>query len=281
MSRVAVVTDSTSYLPPGLADSEGITVVPLHVVLGGVTGRENVDITPDDVAKALHERRINVTTSRPTPAALVAAYQSTGAKQIVSVHLSAHLSGTLDSARLAGQAVADEDVEVRVVDSGSIGMGLGFAAVAAAEAAAAGKDLDAVEAAAISAAERTTTLFYVDTFEHLRRGGRLTAASALVGAALGVKPLLHVVGGEIVLLEKVRTFSRAIAKLISVAVETAGEDPVEVVVHHLEAPERAAQLVEDLRVALPRATSIKLSEIGAAVGAHVGPGCLAVVLWRR
>ncbi|MCW2544210.1 MAG: uncharacterized protein JWM40_1762 [Frankiales bacterium] len=279
MSRVAVVTDSTSYLPEGLAEASGLTVVPLHVVLGGVTGQENVDITPADVAAALRERRINVTTSRPTPTELVTAYRSTGATQIVSVHLSAHLSGTLDSARLAGQAVAEEGIEVRVVDSRSIGMGLGFAAVAAAEAAAAGGDLDAVEAAA--AGVRTATLFYVDTFEHLRRGGRLTAASALVGAALGVKPLLHVVGGEIVLLEKVRTFSRAIAKLISVAVETAGEDPVEVVVHHLEAPERAAQLVDDLRAALPNAASLRVSEIGAAVGAHVGPGCLAVVLWRR
>lgn len=278
MSRVAVVTDSTSYLPAGVADSLGITVVPLHVVLGVVTGQENVDISPAEVAAALRERRINVTTSRPTPAELVAAYRSTGAKQILSVHLSSHLSGTSDSARLAAQAVAEEGIEVRVVDSGSIGMGLGFAAVAAARASG---GLDEVEAAAVAAAERTTTLFYVDTFEHLRRGGRLTAASALVGAALGVKPLLHVVNGEIVLLEKVRTYSRAIAKLISVAVETAGDDPVEVVVHHLEAAERAEQLVEDLRAALPNAATIQVSEIGAAVGAHVGPGCLAVVLWRR
>ena len=102
MSRVAVVTDSTSYLPDGVAGAHGITVVPLHVVLGAITGTENVDLSPADVAKALHERRVHVSTSRPTPAELEAAYRARGAQQIVSVHLSGRLSGTSDSARLAG-----------------------------------------------------------------------------------------------------------------------------------------------------------------------------------
>jgi DegV family protein with EDD domain len=124
-------------------------------------------------------------------------------------------------------------------------------------------------------------LFYVDTLEHLRRGGRLTAASALMGAALGVKPLLRVEGGEIVLLEKVRTFSKAVARLVAVAVEAAGDQPVDVAVHHLAAPERAEQLGQDLQEALPDVRSLRTSEIGAVVGAHVGPGCLGVVLWRR
>lgn len=281
MPGVAVVTDSTSYLPDGVADEYGITVVPLHVVLGGISGQENVDLTPADVATALGERRVHVTTSRPTPAELAEAYRAAGAREIVSVHLSSKLSGTADSAALAAAAVAEDGIVVRVVDSRSVAMGLGFPVIAAARAAAAGRGLRAVEATALRAVEATTTLLYVDTLEHLRRGGRVRAASALVGAALGVKPLLRVTDGEIVLLEKVRTSGKALARLVELAVETAAGRRVELAVHHLAAPERATELTERLQEALPTCRSLQLSEVGAVVGAHVGPGCLGVVLWRH
>jgi DegV family protein with EDD domain len=278
MPRVAVVTDSTAYLPPGVAERFGITVVPLHVVLGTWSGQESVEVSPADVAKALGERRVHVTTSRPTPGQLAAAYRATGAKQVVSVHLSGSLSGTADSARVAAEQVAP-DVTVRVVDSGSLGMGLGFVVIAAAERAEAGGSLDEVEQAATTA--DTTTLFYVDTLEFLRRGGRVTATSALVGAALAVKPLLIVRDGEIALLEKVRTFSKALARLEELAVEAAADGVVEIAIHHLAAPERAAKLEAELRAALPGAQQIYVSEVGAVVGAHAGPGLLGVVVWRR
>jgi DegV family protein with EDD domain len=278
MPRVAVVTDSTAYLPPGVAERYAITVVPLHVVLGTWSGQEAVEVSPADVAKALGERRVQVTTSRPTPGQLAAAYRATGATEIVSVHLSGALSGTADSARVAAEQVAPQ-IAVRVVDSGSLAMGLGFDVIAAAERAVAGGSLDEVEQAAATA--DTTTLFYVDTLEHLRRGGRVTATSALVGAALAVKPLLIVRHGEIALLEKVRTFSKALARLEVLAVEAAGDGPVEIAIHHLAAPERAAQLEAELRDALPGAQQIYVSEVGAVVGAHAGPGLLGVVVWRR
>lgn len=278
MPRVAVVTDSTAYLPPGVAERYAITVVPLHVVLGTWSGQEAVEVSPADVAKALGERRVQVTTSRPTPGQLAAAYRATGATEIVSVHLSGALSGTADSARVAAEQVAPQ-IAVRVVDSGSLAMGLGFDVIAAAERAVAGGSLDEVEQAAATA--DTTTLFYVDTLEHLRRGGRVTATSALVGAALAVKPLLIVRDGEIALLEKVRTFSKALARLEELAVEAAGDGPVEIAIHHLAAPERAAQLEAELRDALPGAQQIYVSEVGAVVGAHAGPGLLGVVVWRR
>jgi DegV family protein with EDD domain len=138
-----------------------------------------------------------------------------------------------------------------------------------------------VEAAAVSAAAVTRSFFYVDTLEHLRRGGRVTATSALLGTALAVKPLLVVRDGEIVLLEKVRTFSKALARLRELVVSEAGESPVDIAVHHLAAPARAALLAEELRAALPALGSLHLSEVGAVVGAHVGPGLLAVAVWRR
>ena len=281
MDRVAVVTDSTAYLPEGVAAREGIGVVALHVVLGRRTGVEGRQVSPADVAAAMSERRVEVSTSRPTPAEFAAAYRASGGDQIVSVHLSRHLSGTHDAALLGAREVAGEGISVRVVDSGSIAMGLGFSVLAAVRSAAAGAAADEVERVAHEAAGRTTCLFYVDTLEHLRRGGRIGAASALLGAALAVKPLLHVVDGRIAPREKVRTTARALSRLVELAVIAAEGSDVDAAVHHLAAPDRAASLAEQLRAALPDLHDLHVSEIGAVVGAHVGPGALAVVVSRR
>ncbi len=279
MSQVAVVTDSTAYLPEGVADKHEIAVVPLHVALGPVCGLEGVEVLPAEVARALGERRLKVTTSRPTTDQLVAAYRGCGTAQVVSVHLSSTLSGTYDAAVVAAEQVAADGIEVRVVDSRSLAMGLGFRVIAAAEAASGGASLDGVEAAAHQA--DATQVFYVDTLEHLRRGGRMTAASALLGTALGVKPLLVLRDGSIEVVDKVRTFSKAMGRLRELVREAAGEDVVDVAVHHLAAPARAAVLADELRAELPGLQSLYLSEVGAVVGAHVGPGMLGVVVWRR
>jgi DegV family protein with EDD domain len=280
-SRVAVVTDSTAYLPPGTGARYAVGEAPLHVALGSRTGAETIEISPAEVAEALRERRVQVTTSRPTPGELAAVYRSTGAPCIVSVHLSSALSGTYDAAVLAARQVADEGIEVRAVDSRTLVMGLGFAVLAAARAARDGADADEVERTARATAAASDVLFYVDTLDHLRRGGRIGAAAALVGAALAVKPLLHVVDGRIAPLEKVRTASKALARLEAIAVERAGDGPVDLAVHHLAAPEKAEQLAEHLRERVPGLGELYLSEVGAVVGAHVGPGLLGVVVSRR
>jgi DegV family protein with EDD domain len=278
---VVVVTDSTAYLPAGLADELSVRVVPLQVVLGGRSGAEGSEVTPDQVASAL-SAWVPVSTSRPTPAQFAAVYRealAAGASAVVSLHLSRELSGTWDSARLAAAEVGADSV--RVVDSRSAAMGLGFAVLAAAEAAAAGGNAEDVYAAAVGTAERTTTLFYVDTLEHLRRGGRIGAAQALLGTALSVKPILHVHEGRIVPLEKVRTVSKGVARLEALAVEAAGDGKADVAVHHLAAAERAALLAERLRTRLPQVGRFYTSEVGAVVGAHVGPGVLGVVVVRH
>jgi len=278
--RVAVVTDSTAYLPDGLADRLSIQVVPLQVVLGGRSGAEGSEVTPAEVASALASW-VPVSTSRPTPAQFAAVYRDAldrGASEVVSLHLSRELSGTWDSARLAAAEVGSD--RIRVVDSRSAAMGLGFAVLAAAEAAAAGDTQEQVYEAAVATAERTTTLFYVDTLEHLRRGGRIGAAQALLGTALSVKPILHVREGRIVPLEKVRTVSKGIARLEALAVAAAGDGPADVAVHHLAAAERATTLAERLRARLPGVRQFYASEVGAVVGAHVGPGVLGVVVVR-
>jgi DegV family protein with EDD domain len=281
MSDVAVVTDSTAYLPPGMADRHAISEVPLHVVLGSRTGAEGLEVSPGDVASALAERRVQVSTSRPTPAEFAAAYRSLGTRCVVSIHLSAELSGTHDAAVLAAAEVAEEQIDVRVVDSRMLAMGLGFAVVAAAEVAGSGGGVDAVVTAAVECAARTDMVFYVDTLEHLRRGGRIGAAAALFGTALAVKPLLHVADGRIAPLEKVRTASKALARLEDLAVARAGDGPVDLAVHHLAAQDKATALLERLRARIPDLASSHVSEVGAVVGAHVGPGLLGVVVSRR
>jgi DegV family protein with EDD domain len=280
--RIAVVTDSTAYLPDALVARAGLTIVPLTVVISGVAGLEGVDVTPADVAKALDARRAQVTTSRPAPGEFVRTYQElfdAGVTGIVSVHLSAKLSGTYEAACLAAGGF---DGRVEVVDSRSTGMGLGFPALAAARAAATGAALSGVRAAALAAADRTTTLFYVDTLEFLRRGGRIGAASALLGTALSVKPILRVTDGAIVLSDKVRTASRGLARLVDLAVEAAGDGQVDIAVHHLVATERADALHRALadRLGDQLGTSYA-TEVGAAVAAHVGPGLACVVVHRR
>ena len=208
-------------------------MVPLTITVAGRDGLEGIDITPADVAAALVGRRVSVTTSRPAPAEFAAVYRrllDDGADGVVSVHLSAKLSGTYDAAVLAA---ADFDGKVEVVDWRSAGMGLGFAALSAAAAASAGRGPRRSTRRRHRLHRRTTVLFYVDSLEYLRRGGRIGAASALLGTALSVKPILHVVDGGIVVQDKVRTASRALARMVDLAVEAAGDEPVEIAVHHL------------------------------------------------
>jgi DegV family protein with EDD domain len=282
---VAVITDSTAYLPSELLEGYGIHVVPLYVVLPGRSGREGLDIGPDDVARALAVRGQRVSTSRPTPGDFVAAYREAlaqGADQLVSIHLSSELSGTWDAARLAASQVGEHIVTV--VDSRSAAMGCGFAVLAAARTAATGADARAVAAAARETAAATRTLFVVDTLEHLRRGGRIGSAAAVLGSALAVKPVLHVQDGQVVPLEKVRTATRAQHRLVQRVVEAAGEEPVSIAVHHLAAPERAERLAAEIRERVPAVRELHVSELGAAIGAHVGPGAVGAVVapfWRE
>ncbi|MFB7616737.1 DegV family protein [Kitasatospora sp. NPDC056181] len=277
---LALVTDSTAYLPQEAVDRYGISVVPLSVAVGDTALAEGVEISPKDVAEALRGKQ-RVTTSRPSPETFAAAYRAAveaGARGIVSVHISGELSGTVEAARLAA---AEAAVPVRVVDSRLVGMALGYGVLAAAEAIADGRELAEVAEAVTRRTAQTSGFFYVDTLEYLRRGGRIGAARALLGSALAVKPLLHLDGGRIEPLEKVRTASRAIARLEEVAVEQAGEREVDIAVHHLAAEDRAEPLAERLRGRVPGLRELYVGEVGAVIGAHAGPGLLAVVVSPR
>lgn len=280
-----LVTDSTAYLEPDLLEAHAIRVVPLHVVVGGREQAEGVDIDAAEVAAALRAFT-PVSTSRPSPQAVLEVYEAAiaqGADAIVSVHISADMSSTLGSAQLAaGHAT----VPVTVVDSRTMGMAMGYAVCAGAEAAAAGGSPAEVAAVVTARTRASSVVFYVDTLEHLRRGGRIGTAGALLGSALAIKPILGVTDGHIVPVEKVRTASRAIARLEDLAVLAAarapsGADGVDVAVHHLDSADRAEALAARLRERVPGLRELRVVELGAVVGAHVGPGTLAVAVCPR
>ena len=285
----ALVTDSTAYLPSALLDGLDIRVVPLHVVVGGRAHSEGVDIDPAAVAAALRAFT-PVTTSRPTPAAFIDAYEAAaaaGADSVVSVHLSEAMSSTIGSAHLAASAAP---IPVTVIDSRALGMVMGFAVLAGARLAAGGASAGEVADAVRATCAGASVMFYVDTLEYLRRGGRIGKAGAMLGSALAIKPILGLRDGQIVPLERVRTSSRAIARLEELAVEAAeaigagaggAGAGVDVAVHHLDSAERAERLAERLRARLGSGTEVVVVELGAVVGAHVGPGTLAVAVVPR
>ncbi|MGY2702814.1 DegV family protein [Nocardioides sp. HB32] len=281
---VVVVTDSTASLPPELAAERGIVVVPLQVVIGATVYDEGAGgATPEMVAAALREWK-PVSTSRPSPAALLEVYEKAardGATEIVSVHLSGEMSGTFESAQLAAR---DASVRVVPVDTRQVGVATGFAVLAAADVLAAGGTADEAADAARERAEVTSSLFYVDTLEYLRRGGRIGAAAALFGGALAVKPLLQIKDGTVASLERVRTSVRALARLEELAVQAAGEGQVDVCVAHLASAERAGALAEKLAARLEPnlgGREVWCGELGAVLGAHVGPGMIAVCVAPR
>ncbi|QYC39730.1 DegV domain-containing protein [Nonomuraea coxensis DSM 45129] len=282
--RIAVVTDSTACLA---GEVDGVTVVPITMIVSGTPYDDPTPTSPlgsaSSVGSASASASVSVSvsasTSRPSPARFAACYATlaeSGATAVVSIHLSAEMSGTVDSARVAAR---DAAIPVEVIDSRSIGMGLGYAVLAAARAAtAADTSLETVTSAARRCATSTRTYFYVDTLDNLRRSGRIGAAARLLGSALMIKPLLHIVDGQISLLEKVRTATRAIARLEDLAVQAAGDGPVDLAVQHLAARPRAEALAERLRKRLPALADLQVVEVGPVIGVHVGPGMLGLTI---
>lgn len=275
---IAVVTDSTSYLPAGFAQRYSVRVVPLHVSVNETDVVDETAFGPAELADAF-DRKHRVTTSGAMPEELADTYRAaldSGCDGVVSIHLSRRLSGTWNAACLAAREV-DPD-RVRVVDSRSTVMGLGFAVLAAARVTESTSDLSVVESTAALVAQRTRTLFSLQTLDYLRLGGRIGAAAAALGTALAIKPLLRVRDGRIEALEKVRTTARAMTRLVEVAASYAGTGPVSLAVHHLAAQSRAAELADRLRERLGECDDCVVSEVGAVIGAHIGPGALGVVV---
>jgi len=304
---VAIVTDSTASLPEGAAERWGIGVVPLDVVVDGERHVEGVDLTSDELLSVLSAGS-TVSTSQPPPAAFAAAYEraaASGAREIVSIHLSGELSGTVRAARLAAES---SPVPVHVVDSRTVAMSLGFAVLDAARfsvgpavppATAAGPVAAAracwrtrgrsepqlpsgVEIAergrAVAGASRVW--FLVDSLDHLRRGGRLSMPAAAIGIVLGLRPILTLHEGGIEVVEKVRTRRAARERLVALAVaDVAQRRLARVAVHHLGQPGVATELADEVGAAAGELlVETAVCESSAVLAAHAGPGLLAIVV---
>ena len=277
--RIAVVTDSTAYIPKGALGDFDIPAIPLWLIWGDERFRDGVDIDPPTFYRRLPESKVFPTTSQPSAGEFVEFFQRVGegCDAIVSVLISSKLSGTVASA-LAARAELPE-MDIRVVDSLSASMGLGFAVLAAARAAAAGKSIDEVVAAAGRVGGKMNVMFAVDTLEYLHRGGRIGGAKRLLGTALNIKPLLDLEDGRIEALAQVRTKRKAVARMLDVAEERlGGKRMAEAAVLDVDAPDEGRSIAEMMkeRFGLPIVHQTRVSPV---IGAHVGPGTVGICFY--
>lgn len=279
MARVAIVTDSTAYIPEEIAKKLGISVVPLNVQWNGSVYDE-ADPNALEVVEALRNGEL-ATTSRPSPERFSVLYDrlaQSGAMEIVSVHISSSMSGTSEAAELAAKSAP---IPVHILDSRTVGMAMGYGVIAAALAADEGMSgIEVVEIARRRIAA-TNIFFSVAKLENLRRSGRISRGASLLATALAIKPILTVEDGHVVAQERVRTQAGAIKRLEEMAIEATRNRAVDVAVHHLGAAALAEKFAADLRAVLSGVGQVVITEVGAVVGTHVGPGAIAVVIAPR
>jgi DegV family protein with EDD domain len=276
MSKVAVVTDSTSYIPDNLLQKHHISVLPQVLIWGEQTFRDGVDIQPDEFYARLKTAKVMPTTSQVTIGAFQEIFSRLAAEgyDILAVLVGEKLSGTLDSAR---QAMAmTPEARVELVDSGSAAMALGFQVLAAARAADQGADLEECREIAEEAAQHTGVIFAVDTLEFLHRGGRIGGGARFLGTALNIKPILELSGGRVEAVERVRTRRKSLQRVIDLVDQrVAGRQPVRLAVLHANAAEEARALMEEAKYCLNPIESIS-SQVSPVVGTHAGPGTVGL-----
>jgi DegV family protein with EDD domain len=272
---VKVVTDSSADLPEELVKALGITVVPLYVRFGDEVYRDRVDISEDEFYKRLTEGSVHPNTTQPSPQDFVDVYQKLSAADgIVSIHLSAKLSGTCSSALQAKGTVANE-CSVEVVDSETLSMALGLIVIAAAKAAKDGKSLDEVEAVARETMPKIRLLALLDTLKYLLLGGRIGKAKALLGSILNVKPILTLKDGEVVPAAQVRTRAKGMDKLFEFVENS--KDIQDLTVVHSTTPDEAQALAERFGSVFDK-EKIIVSRLGPVLGVHIGPAALIVAV---
>jgi DegV family protein with EDD domain len=274
--RVAIVTDSTAYIPPDLVEAYDIHVVPLHLMMGGKTWLDGVEIDPPAFYELLRTSSDFPTTSQPNVATFQELFVqlSRTAESIVAILISSELSGTVDSA--LGAAANLPDIDIEVIDSRGTSMMLGFPVLEAAKVAAAGGDRQAVADRAREVAAKSNILFVVDTLEYLHRGGRIGGAAKFLGSALNLKPILALRDGFVTSIAKVRTKRKALAKVYELLAEQIGDGAdVHMSVLQVAAPEEAERFKDELTVRF-NPVVISITEASPVIGAHAGPGTVGV-----
>ena len=277
MSKVAIVTDSTAYLPDDLVSAYNITVVPLVVIWGEETLRDNVDIGPEEFYERLSTAKVMPSTSQATIKAFADVFEKLHGEgyEILTVVLSAALSGTMDSATQAMKMVPDAKVEL--VDSKLTSVPLAFMALSAARAAKRGASLEKCSEIAEAIRDHSEVFFAVDTLEFLHRGGRIGGASRFLGTALNLKPILYLENGKIEALEKVRTSKRAHHRLIELLKNRMdGQSPINMVgVVGAAADKSMTKLMVDIKENF-EPKEIMMADLSPVIGTHTGPGTVGV-----
>jgi DegV family protein with EDD domain len=276
---VKVVTDSASDLPRELAESLGITVVPLNVHFGTDVFKDGVDITADEFYERLITGAELPRTSQPSIGDFIEVYDRIGADAdaIISVHISSKLSGTYNAA-LQAKEQSNAKFPIEVLDTYQASMGVGMIAMTTARAARQGADPEEVAEVARRAVAQSQIFALFDTLEYLQKGGRIGKAQALIGSILRIKPMIIVRDGEVHELGKTRTFAKGVARMKEVARGFAPLDSLSVL--HSTSPDIARGIADDLRELLPVGQVPFVTRFGPVIGTYVGPGAVGVGLLR-
>jgi DegV family protein with EDD domain len=276
--KVAIITDGASSLTPAMGKEYGLHVVPVYVTFEGKTYKSGVDLDAAEFYRLLRANKNLPTTAQPTALDFVNLNTKLAedAEEIVTVVVSHHMSATLQSAQMAQQEFST--VPVHVIDSESVSLGLGMIAIAAARAAAQGQDAQQVIKLVEHIKENINIIFTVDTLEYLHKGGRIGGATAFLGSALKIKPILHVKDGRIEPLEKQRTRTRAVARLLELVEEKVGTSKTHFAILHCDAEKEAQEFGEQVKAKF-NCAELVIAEAGSVIGTHAGPGTLGVIFY--
>jgi DegV family protein with EDD domain len=279
MSKIAIVTDSTAYIPKEIGADFIFHVAPLQLIWGDEQFRDGVDIQPDEFYERLQTAEIMPSTSQVTPGTFKEIYKDLSSQgyEIFSIHISSKLSGTIDSAIQAKEMLELQNIEI--FDSFTTGMALGFQVLTVARAVANGASLKECVKIAQKARENSGVLLTVKTLEFLHRGGRIGGAQAFLGTMLKLKPILEVRGGKIEPAGKARTMNKAVEKMINILFEKIDhKSPVRLAIQHANARVEAENLQSKVINALGNVeiAEIMISDVSPVIGTHIGPGVVVI-----
>ncbi len=277
MSKVAVITDSTAYIPQDLVEEYNIIVLPQILIWNGDTMQDGVDIQPTEFYQRLEQADEIPTTSQVTIKSFKDAFERLTAEgyDILNILLSDQLSGTIDSAVQARDFCPDATVEI--VNSETVAMSLGFIVLEAARAAAGGATLEECKQIAEETKDRVGVVFAVDTLEFLHKGGRIGGATRFLGTALKLKPILEVTDGRVEAIERVRTSKKAHHRLVELLQERTQEyEAIQVASLHANVIEDAEALLADAQKHVNNITKTVFSQVSPVVGTHAGPGTVGL-----
>jgi DegV family protein with EDD domain len=277
-NKVAIVTDSTAYLPEECTKQHNISVTPLSVIWGDEVYQDGVDIEAAEFYQRLPKSKVMPTTSQVTPAVMMNTFQSLidQGYDVLGIFLSSKISGTVQSAIQAREMIPGAENKVSIVDSLLTTMAMGWPVLTAARAAQAGESLAQCEKVAQHACDSSGLFFVVETLEFLRRGGRVSNTQAMAGTILNIKPVLEMRNGKIESLEKIRTKQKAIQRMIELAAERINaRTPVRIAVTHANSELDASALLESAGARFDP-IEVLIAPLSPVVGTHAGPGTVAL-----